>query len=112
MDINTGLAIIVNALGSVPILITTVINALKELNIVKDGQAETVSKYASTSIYLVLFVLPYLGITTNLELIDSLANDLNQLGVAVLALIPIGHKLAGYFHGGLRGLPIIGKSHS
>ncbi len=112
MDNLIGLDTMIAALVGVPALIAVVINVLKKVGVVKEGQGAVYSQRASAVIYLALYLLPVLGIDTSIESIDALAQNLSGIGASVLALIPIAHKVAGYWHDGVKGLPLIGKTLS
>jgi hypothetical protein len=100
------------ALVGVPLFITVLVNIGKKANIIKDGQAGKVSQWINLVAFLGLFFTKVFAPDFDLVVLDGIAGSLAELGAAALALIPIWIKLSGQFHGALRGLPLVGKSHS
>lgn len=97
------------ALAGVAALVTVLVNILKRLGVITDGQAPT----ASLLLNLVGFGLFVVASVAGIDVggIDIVLGSIAALLEALLGLIgQIG--LSRAFHVGLRGAPLIGYSHS
>ena len=99
-------------LASLSVFVAVLINVLKQVGVVKEGSSAKLSQYISAVVFALVYLGNQFGVTLNLPLIDNFMAGLADLGLAVLALIPITHKFSGYVHGGLKGIPLVGKAHS
>ena len=108
MEINELLTTLFS-LGGFGALIGLVINVLKSLGVVKDGQAV---KW-STGLNLLLLIGLFLGKVIGFDLagMDGLMGEVANTGIAILELIVLigGSKL---LHNSVRGVPVIGRSFS
>jgi len=105
-----GLIVDVGSLLGVMALIVMIVNALKQFGLVHDGQAAQVSQGLQALAVIVIVGLQYAGV--DVVLIEHVAQSIADLGVALLALVPLFMNLNSLFHDGVKGLPLIGFSYS
>lgn len=107
----TGLAVQFGALLGVAALVAALINAGKTFGVVKDGDAPKWSLALNTVGFLALVVTRLFAPQVDPAAADQAAGQVAQILVLVLGLVSQfgAAKLA---NNGLRGLPVIGKSHS
>jgi len=108
-----GLLVILAGLAGVGTLVTFVVNTLKSAKIVKDGQGDI----WATGLNLVALVAVFIvkGFFPDVELgdVDQWATKLTELGVTATPFILLLMKVvSNWSHGKVKGLPLIGKSHS
>jgi hypothetical protein len=97
------------SLGGFGALIGLIINILKTVGVVKDGQATN----WATGLNLVLLVALFIGKVVGFDVagLDGIASQFADSGIAILQLIVMigGSRL---FHNTLRGVPVVGRSMS
>lgn len=96
------------ALVGIPAVITVVINVLKAMGAVKDGQGEKWAQWMNFAAFITLFVLGQFFPEVDLGSVDEFALQIANLGAFALALLPIGMKVSGVAHDAMAGLPLIG----
>ena len=96
------------ALVGIPAVITVVINVLKKVGLVKDGQGEQWSQWMNFVSFVGLFVLGQFFPEVDLGAVDEFALQIADLGAFALALLPIGMKVSGAAHDAMAGLPLLG----
>lgn len=110
MSLEQVLAIVLS-LGGVASLIAVLVNAGKAVGIVKDGQAPTYSLLANVVLFVVVALVGVFAPATNLGEYDGIAKQVAEILVLVLGLATqLG--LTKQFASLLKGLPVIGFSHS
>lgn len=102
---------LVAGLVGVPAFIAAAINVAKYFGLA-DGLAGTVSMFAHLVVYVGVGVLVYLGKVDILAGLDVQLGNLANILLTVLAFLS-SLGIAKKFHAGvLRGLPLVGYSHS
>lgn len=97
------------SLGGVGTLVAALVNALKTVGVVKDGQAQTFSLGFNLVGLVALFALGLFAPDADLAGIDATAAQVAQLLTIVVGLVVQlgGSKIA---HSVLKGAPVIGKT--
>ncbi len=90
-------------------LIGFVVNLLKYLGVVKDGQAKTWVTFFNLVLLVALFVTQQIGI--DLSAFDGFAAVIAEIGVLIMGLLVQGVGSKAY-HTAMRGVPLLGKSLS
>lgn len=92
-------------------LLATLINFLKSINLVKDGQAKYYSVGANLLVLVLLVVNDTFGLGVNLVEVDGFMAQAGEIVTKLFELFVMlgGSKLT---HNLVRGLPVLGKSHS
>jgi len=97
------------SLGGFGALIGLIINVLKTVGVVKDGQATN----WATGLNLVLLIALFVGKVVGFDVagLDGIASQVADTGIVILQLIVMigGSRL---FHNTLRGVPVVGRSLS
>lgn len=106
-----SLLVIGSALVGLPALITVVINILKAINIVKDGDAQKWSLVLNLVGIYALMTWKVLDPTANIQVADESIAAIAKL-IGVFAQLFIQTKVSGAFQNTIRGIPIVGKSYS
>lgn len=102
---------IVLSLGGVAAFIAALINTGKAIGLVQDGQAPTYSLLANVVLFVAVAILGVFAPATDLGSLDGIAKQLSEILVLVLGLATqLG--LTKNFAEWLKGLPIVGYSHS
>jgi len=110
MSLETLLSLFAS-LGGVAALVTALVNALKRIGVVKDGQSANASLLLNAAGFLAVILLKVFAPTFDFTSADATAGSLAQILVLVLGLV--GQLIVSKgLHAGLRGLPVIGKSFS
>ncbi len=99
------------SLAGVGGLVAFVINALKQFNVVRDGQAPTWSVGINVGLLIVLYGLKVFAPSVDVLKLDGVAASLAQIGIIILGLVTQlgGTKVA---NSAVRGSPFIGYSHT
>lgn len=97
-------------LVSIPVAITVLLDLLKYVKVVKDGTADVWSKALNILVFVVLYVAKAVGI--DLGPVDDFAAQFADFGASLLAFIPIAIAFSQWCYEKIRGIPLIGKSHS
>jgi hypothetical protein len=100
------------AMVGVPALESMLINVLKQFNLIKDGQAQAVNKYLNVATYVLLYAVYALEVDVTVAEVDAVAKTVADFGFAALGLIPLGVKVTEAVHKALRGIPLLGFSHT
>lgn len=100
-------------LAGIQAFITMLVNLGKFLGIVKDGDAAKFNTALQTIVLAVLLIIGFF-IPIDVPLVDVYAKQLADLGMSLMAIVPILMSLTPLFHDkALSGrLPILGFSHS
>ena len=97
------------SLGGFGALIGLIINVLKTVGLVKDGQATN----WATGLNLVLLIALFVGKVIGFDVagLDGVAGEIANAGVSILQLLVMlgGSRL---FHNTLKGVPVVGRSFS
>lgn len=110
MTLESILAIVLS-LGGVAAFIAALVNAGKAVGVVQDGQAPTYSLLANVVLFVVVALVGVFAPTTDLKGLDGIAKQLADILILVLGLATqLG--LTKQFAQILKGLPLIGFSHS
>lgn len=110
MDFVTALTIFV-ALTGFPAFLSILINILKAVGWLKDGDAPKVVLWSSIAVFIGVAVLAFTGQIAVLTLIDSQLGALAKV-LTYFAAFATELGLTKIFHQGLRGLPFIGFSYT
>jgi hypothetical protein len=98
-----------HSLVGVGILVGAVVNILKSIGTVKDGQARAWSTGLNLAVLIGIFVSEQMGI--NLKIYDAQAGELGALvNTAVGLVVQLAGSQVG--HTVLKGTPLVGKSFS
>ena len=99
------------ALAGVGAVIALVVNVLKTVGVVRDGQAQDFSLVLNLAGVAALVALRVFTPDLDVAGLDATAGKIAEAGVIVFGLVVqlYGSRLA---HGAIRGVPVIGKSHS
>lgn len=98
-------------LGGVMSLLTVLVNVGKVVGVVKDGTASTWARGLNLLAVGALFILGTWYPDVDIQQVDALAAQVAELGVGILAILPVMMKLSGSVHNAVRGLKIIGHSN-
>ena len=97
------------SLGGFGALVGVIINVLKTVGLIKDGQA---TNYA-TGLNLLLLIALFVGKVMGFDVagLDGVAGQVADTGIAILNLLVMvgGSRL---FHVTLKGVPVVGRSYS
>lgn len=107
---NLGIVFDIGSLMGVMALIVMLVNVGKLVGLVPDGSAPAASQALQAIAVIVLVALQVFGV--EVAVIDAVAQSIADLGIALLALVPLFMQLNGIIHGELRGLPAVGFSHT
>lgn len=91
--------------------VSMVVDVLKYVGLIKDGQAEYYTTGLNLAGLLGLFVVMAFFPGANIVLANSVLGKLAQIGVLVLGLV-VELKTTSWVHAQLRGLPVLGYSYS
>ena len=105
------LVVMLGALAGFGGIVALVVNVGKQVGIVKDGQAPTVSTGLNILLLAGLYALKVFKPDLSVENLDAQAAQIAQIGMMVLAFI-VQLKGAQFTHQTLRGVPLLGKSFS
>lgn len=110
MTLESILAIVLS-LGGVAAFIAALVNAGKAVGLVQDGQAPTYSLLANVVLFVVVAIVGVFAPATDLKGLDGLAEQFAEVLVLLLG-IATQLGLTKQFAQILKGLPVIGFSHS
>jgi len=110
MDI-TQLVTIVLAAGGFGALVSAIVNVLKTVKLVQDGQAPTWITGLNLLGVIALYVASALKLPFDLEIVNQ------QMGIVAQFLVAMGQLIVAFggsklFYSVARGAPLIGKSRS
>lgn len=88
------------------------INILKRFGVVKDGSAGLATKVYNFAAFALIWALATFAPDFDLWIIDDIANAFASIGGLVLVLIPVSSKFGAWLYGGIKGVPVVGYSHS
>jgi len=100
------------ALGGAAALVTVVINILKTLGIVKDGQSKTWSFILNAGMLAGMVVLKLFIPGLLVEVADNYLNVAAQILVSILGLVALMVPVSTKVHETIKGTAIVGKSYS
>ena len=101
------------AMGGITAVIVLAINAGKQVGIVKDGDAPAWNKGLHAGVYILLIAWYLVHPDIDLAVINDVAQQMAELGMALLAMVPLFAGLvAPAVNNGVKGLPVVGFSHS
>lgn len=103
---------LVAGLVGFPACLAAVINVLKYFGAVKDDQAGKVNVVAHLVAYVAVAVAVFTGKVDILPGIDVQLGNVANLLIAVLAFLSSTGIAKGFHVGVLRGLPLLGHSHT
>jgi len=115
MDVINLIVAAFSALVGFPAFLAALINLLKFLKIVPDGAADAVNFWANVIAFVAVGVLVFTGETDILSWIDGTLAGVAKILVDILVILGGGLTsmvMARKYHAGLKGLPVIGTSHS
>lgn len=94
-------------------LVTVLINIGKIFKVVKDGTADKWNQGAQLLIALILFIWGLVSPDTlDLGKVDAFAQEVADLGILIVPIIPILIKWGTAVYGWIKGLPILGYSNT
>ena len=104
-----------SALVGFPSLIAALGNFLKVLKVLPDGAANAYNFWANVLVFVGVGFAVFTGKTDVLSWLDTAAGGVAKIIAEVIVLMGGSFAsmiMAKKWHSGLRGLPLIGKSHS
>lgn len=114
MDVINLVLSAFSALVGFPAFLAALINLLKFLGVLTDGNANTVNFFGNLIAFVAVGVAVFLGKTDVLSWIDGTLVGAAKILVDILVLLGGGLTsmvMARQYHNGLRGLPVIGSSY-
>lgn len=115
MDVINLVLAVFSSLVGFPAFLAALINLLKFLNVLNDGNANTVNFFGNLLAFVVVGVAVFTGKTDVLSWIDGTLVGVAKILVDLLVLLGgvlTSMAMARAYHNGLRGLPVVGASHS
>jgi len=98
------------ALVGVPLFVLVLVNVLKMLKVVKDGDSQTWVKWLTAVIFAGFYLANTFFPEVDLKMIDGYAKLLAEFGNSILALVPIGIWISGSAYDKVKGIPLLGYS--
>lgn len=102
---------IVSALVGFPALLSAGINIAKKFGLIGDGDAPAVVFWGNLAAFVLVAVAVFFGKSDLIPQIDNSLSSVAQVLVLIASFVT-SLGLTKAFHVGLRGLPLIGFSHS
>jgi len=115
MDIINLVLAAFSVLVGWPAFLTAAINLLKFLKVLPDGAADGVNFWANVAAFVAVGVAVFTGKTDILSWVDASLVGLAKILVDILVLLGgsmTSMAMARNYHAGVRGLPVIGTTHS
>lgn len=93
-------------------LITVVVDWLKVLKVIKKpGQGKEIAGIIQSALTIVFAIVGFFfpeWLNSTLPVIDNICGMIAELGLGLLALLPVGIRLGQMFHDVFGGLPVLG----
>lgn len=105
-----GLTALLASLGGVAAAMTMLVNLGKRVNIVKSGTADQWVKGMNFVALLGLWALGKYFPDVSIAGVDSLAAQVAEIGVTVLAWFPVANRISGATHTYIKGTALLGAS--